>query len=284
VTAFVEVADRVWVARYEWVDANVTAIGSERGLVVVDTHGSTAAGRAVLDDLGRLGAGEVCAVVNTHWHWDHTFGNAAFRDSRPGVPIHAHEEAAAMLADRGEDMKGRFAEDAEDPHRDEVAATELVIPDQTFSSVKALDLGDRAVELVFPGRGHTSGDIIVSIPDVDVVLGGDLVEESAKPWIGMDSWPLEWPQSLDVVLGLTRASTTVVPGHGVAVDRDFVETQRNELAAIAETVRALAGQGVALDDALESGEWPWDADDRIRNACRRGYEQLPRGARSLPLA
>src|SRR5690349_15121339 len=38
---FVEVADRVWVARYEWADANVTAIGSERGVVVVDTHGST---------------------------------------------------------------------------------------------------------------------------------------------------------------------------------------------------------------------------------------------------
>lgn len=53
---FTEVAERVFVARYEWADVNVTAVGSERGLVVIDTHGSAAAGRAVLEDLERLGA------------------------------------------------------------------------------------------------------------------------------------------------------------------------------------------------------------------------------------
>jgi hypothetical protein len=45
VPKFVEVADRIWVARYDWADVNITAIGGERGLVVVDTHGSAAAGR-----------------------------------------------------------------------------------------------------------------------------------------------------------------------------------------------------------------------------------------------
>jgi glyoxylase-like metal-dependent hydrolase (beta-lactamase superfamily II) len=282
-TDFLEVADRVWVARYEWADANVTAIGGDRGLVVVDTHGSTSAGRTVIDDLGRLGAGSVAAVVNTHWHWDHAFGNAAFREQDPEVPIHAHEDAARMLAEQGAYMKSRFAT-SDDPHAEEVAATDLVLPDRTFSSTHALDLGDRLVELVFPGRGHTDGDIVVRVPDVDVVLGGDLVEESAKPWIGLDSWPLEWPTSLDVVLGVVRVDTTVVPGHGVPVDREFVETQRNELAVIGETVRQLSGAGVPLEQAVAEGDWPWDADDRIANACRRGYEQLPLARRSLPLA
>jgi glyoxylase-like metal-dependent hydrolase (beta-lactamase superfamily II) len=277
-----EVADRVWVARYEWADANVTAIGGDRGLVVVDTHGSTAAGRAVLDDLGHLGAGSVAAVVNTHWHWDHSFGNAAFRERDPEVPIHAHEDAARMLDEQGEHMKGRFAE-SDDPHRDEVVATELVIPDHTFSSTRSLDLGDRLVELVFPGRGHTDGDLVVVVPDAGVVLGGDLVEESAKPWIGLDSWPLEWHASLDVVLSLIAPETAVVPGHGVPVDRGFVETQRDELAVIGETVRRLAGDGVPLSQAVTEGDWPWEADDRIANACRRGYEQLPPGGRGLPL-
>ena len=282
-TDFVEVAERLWVARYAWADANVTAIGSERGLVVVDTHGSTAAGRTVIDDLGRLGAGSVAAVVNTHWHWDHSFGNAAFREQDPAVPIHAHEDAARMLAEKGEHMKERFAE-SDDPHREEVVATELVLPDQTFSSTRSLDLGDRLVELVFPGRGHTDGDLVVRVPDVDVVLGGDLVEESARPWIGLDSWPLEWHASLDVVLSLVTPATSVVPGHGVPVDRGFVETQRDELAVIGETVRRLAGSGVPVDQAVAEGDWPWEADDRIANACRRGYEQLPPGGRSLPLA
>ena len=282
-TDFVEVADRVWVARYEWADANVTAIGSERGLVVVDTHGSTAAGRAVLDDLRRLGAGAVTAVVNTHWHWDHSFGNAAFREQDPALPIHAHEDAARMLAEQGEYMKKRFAE-SDDPHREEVAATEVVVPDHTFSSTRSLDLGDRLVELVFPGRGHTDGDLVVVVPDAGVVLGGDLIEESARPWIGLDSWPLEWHASLDVVLSLVAPETSVVPGHGVPVDRAFVETQRDDLAVIGETVRRLAADGVPLEAAVAEGDWPWEADDRIANACRRGYEQLPPAVRSLPLA
>jgi glyoxylase-like metal-dependent hydrolase (beta-lactamase superfamily II) len=282
VTDFTEVADRVWVARYEWADANVTAIGSDRGLVVVDTHGSTAAGRVVLDDLRRLGEGSVAAVVNTHWHWDHSFGNAAFREQDPEVPIHAHEDAARLLAEKGEYMKGRFAE-SDDPHAEEVAATQLVLPDHTFSSARSLDLGDRLVELVFPGRGHTDGDLLVVVPDAAVVLGGDLIEESARPWIGLDSWPLEWHASLDVMLSLVAPVTTVVPGHGVPVDRGFVEGQRDELAVIAETVRRLAGDGVPLDQAVAAGDWPWESDDRIANACRRGYEQLPPGGRALPL-
>jgi glyoxylase-like metal-dependent hydrolase (beta-lactamase superfamily II) len=283
VSGFQELADRVWVSRYEWVDANVTAIGSERGLVVVDTHGSTRAGLAVIDDLRRLGAGPVTAVVNTHWHWDHSFGNAAFRQAAPDVPIHAHEDAAAMLAENGEHMKTRFGE-SDDPHREEVVATELVVPDRTFSSTRVLDLGDRTVELIFPGRGHTSGDIVVRVPDVDVMLAGDLIEESAKPWIGPDSYPFDWPGSLDLVIAMATGGTRIVPGHGVPVDRGFVDTQRDELVAIAETVRMLAGSGVPVERALAEGDWPWEPDERIANAVTRGYEALPPSGRSLPLA
>ena len=272
---FVEVADRVWLARYEWADANVTAIGSERGLVVVDTHGSTAAGRVVLDDLRRLSAGEVHAVVNTHWHWDHSFGNAAFREHDPDVPIHAHERAAAWLAERAEETKARWLEHPEDPHATEVADTEIVLPDRVFSTTQAVDLGDRALELLHLGRGHTDGDLVVRIPDADVVLGGDLVEESAHPWIGMDSWPLEWPSTLEAVLGQVGPDTVVVPGHGVAVDRAFVENQRRELGLIAEGVRRLVDTGVPIDEAAAQGEWPWEANDpRIANAVTRGYEHL----------
>jgi glyoxylase-like metal-dependent hydrolase (beta-lactamase superfamily II) len=278
---FLEVADRVWVARYQWADANVTAIGSERGLVVVDTHGSTAAGRLVLDDLRRLGAGEVHAVVNTHWHWDHSFGNAAFREHDPDVPIHAHEQAAAWLAERGEETKARWLEYPEDPHAAEVADTEIVLPDRVFSMAHALDLGDRAVELLHLGRGHTDGDLVVRIPDADVVLGGDLVEESAHPWIGMDSWPLEWPSTLEAVLGQLGLETLVVPGHGVVVDRAFVENQRRELGLIAEGVQRLVVAGVPIEEAAAQGDWPWEADDpRIANAVTRGYEHL--GGAALP--
>ena len=279
---FTEVAARVWVARYEWFDANVTVVGGERGLLVVDTHGSTTAGRAVVDDVRRLGAGEVVGVVNTHWHFDHTFGNGAFREAWGDVPLTAHEDAADELARRADEVRQRYADALDDPHSADVVATTVVVPDDTFSSARVLDLGDRAVELVHPGRGHTAGDLVVRVPDADVVLAGDLVEESAPPVYGSDCFPLAWPHSLDTVLGLVTLGTVVVPGHGAPVDRDFVEQQRNEIGLVAQEVRDLAARGVPTRDALAQGEWPW-ASSLLEQAVARGYEQLPRGQKRLPL-
>lgn len=269
---FREIANRVWVARYDWCETNVSVIGSAQGLVVVDTHASTAAGRRVREDLAHLG--EVCAVVNTHWHFDHTFGNAAF----PGVPIHAHEEAVRELQEQGPCFASRY----EGPYADEVADTEIVLPTQTFSSVSVIDLGDRVIELVHPGRAHTAGDLVVNVPDAGVLLAGDLVEESAPPSLGEDSWPLNWPLALDVVLQMLTSSSVVVPGHGSPVDRDFVEEQRATLGTVAETIRDLAGRGVAMKDALDAAQWPWPRDLLV-DAVRRGYEHLPRSQKRLPL-
>jgi glyoxylase-like metal-dependent hydrolase (beta-lactamase superfamily II) len=285
--AFVEVADRVWVARYEWFDVNCTLIRGEAGLLVVDTHASAVAAREVLDDVRRLGVGKVTAVVNTHEHFDHTFGNDVFRRAfGAGVPIHAHETAAERTVSAGERIKDLYRADDDDPHRDEVLATEIVAADRTFSSAAVLDLGDRVVELVHPGRGHTGGDLVVRIPDVDVLLAGDLVEESAArngvPGFGGDCYPMEWPLTLDIVLGLTTGSSVVVPGHGAPVDREFVEQQRNDIGIVAETIRDLAGRGILVDDALGAAEWPFPREE-LANAVRRGYEQLPRSQKRLPL-
>jgi hypothetical protein len=93
---------------------------------------------------------------------------------------------------------------------------------------------------------------------------------------------MDWPLSLDIVLGLTTQATVVVPGHGAPVDRGFVETQRNQVGIVAETIRDLAGRGVPLDQALDTGEWPWPSE-RLGAAVARGYEQLPRSQKRLPL-
>lgn len=283
---FTEVADRVWVARHEWFDVNVTLVGGDRGLLVVDTHASALAARGVVDEVRRLGAGEVVGVVNTHEHFDHTFGNGAFRAAYGGVPIHAHETAAERTVPAGERIKRLYDEEPDDPHRDEVQATEIVPADTTFSSAVALDLGDRLVELVHPGRGHTGGDLVVRVPDADVLLAGDLVEESAVrhgvPGFGDDCYPLEWPLTLDIVLGLTTGASVVVPGHGAPVGREFVEDQRNAIGIVAETIRDLATRGVPVDQALEVGEWPYPREE-LGGAVRRGYEQLPRSQKRLPL-
>jgi glyoxylase-like metal-dependent hydrolase (beta-lactamase superfamily II) len=280
---FVEVADRVFVARYRQWDVNVGLVLGRHGAVVVDTRASGVQGGQVLDDVRRLGRDiEVRHVVNTHVHFDHTFGNGAFREAYGGVPIHAHEVAAEQTVGAGERIKELFAEEHDDPHRADVLETEIVVADHTFSSVRVLDLGDRQVELAHPGRGHTSGDAVIRVPDADVVLTGDLVEESGPPGFGGDSHPLDWPGTLDVVLNLVTRDTVVVPGHGALVDRDFVEQQRQDIAITAQVVRDLAAAGVPVDRALDEGEWPFPKD-ALAHAVTRGYAQLPPGGRALPL-
>ncbi len=280
--SFEEVADRVWVARYPWFDVNVTAIGSARGLLVVDTHSSELAAREVIEDVRRLGAGSVIGIVNTHEHFDHTFGNAAFVDAFGELPIHAHEEAAARTVSAGERIKQEYAANLGDPHAAEIAETRILPAEVTFSSALVVDLDDRVVELIHPGQGHTGGDIVVKVPDADVVLGGDLVEESAPPYYGGDCYPLEWPRSLDLVLQLIGDATVVVPGHGSVIGREFVHDQRADIGIVAETIRDLASRGVPIDQALDAAEWPFPKQG-LANAVRRGYEQLPRSARNLPL-
>ncbi|HEX3223046.1 MAG TPA: MBL fold metallo-hydrolase [Nocardioides sp.] len=282
-TDFVEVADQVWVARQQWYDLNVCLVRGSRGLLVVDTQASARAARAIVEDVRALGVGEVTAIVNTHEHFDHTFGNAAFREAYGALPIHAHEVAAEQTIDAGEWAKRRFAEETDDPHREEVLETEVVPADHTFSSVTVLDLGDRQVELVHPGRGHTAGDAVLRVPDADVVLAGDLVEESGPPAYGSDCHPLDWPGTLDVVLNLLTPGSVVVPGHGALVDRAFVEQQRQDVAITAQTVRDLAAAGVPVDRALAEGEWPFPREG-LEHAVRRGYAALPPAGRSLPLA
>jgi glyoxylase-like metal-dependent hydrolase (beta-lactamase superfamily II) len=264
-----QVADGCFVRRYESLDVSCGVIAGGAGLLVIDTRASLAQGRELAEAVRSLSALPIRAVVNTHVHFDHTFGNAGFA----GAPIVAHESVAVSLPATMERMRAAYSDEADDPLRDEVLATEVVLPTETFSSVWAVDLGDRLVELVHPGRGHTDGDIVIRVPDADVVYAGDLVESSAPPAYGPDSFPLEWPDSLDLVIGLLTPGSVVVPGHGPAVDREFVQRQRGEVVDVAEQIRVLATGGVPVEDALDRGSWPYPSV-RLADAVRRGYATL----------
>lgn len=277
---FVEVADRCWVARHRLADVNVAVVGGSAGLVVVDTHSSAATARVVLERVRALGAGDVVAVVNTHAHWDHVLGNGTFVEAYDGPPVVAHEETVATLVEHGEamleDLSGQI----------DVTGTAVVVPDRPFSSVTSLDLGDRLVEILHPGRGHTAGDAVVRVEDADLLLAGDLVEESAGrggvPGFGDDCYPLEWPGTLDLLLSMLGPDTVVVPGHGLPVHRGFVTEQRGSIGMVAEMIRDLAGRGTRPEDMADAAAWPYPVEE-LSHAFRRGYAQLPAAARGLPM-
>jgi len=258
-SGLVEVADRCWVARLTSRHLNLGLVAGAAGLLLVDTGSSPAAASHVVEQARSLGAGDVLAIFNTHGHPGHTSGNGVVSRAYGGPRVVAHDGARAP------------------------SATE------TFSSARVVDLGDRQVELLHPGRGHTAGDAVARVPDVDVVFAGDLVPGSGGgdpgpdvPGLGEDCFPLEWPASLDLVLSLLGERSVVVPGHGSVVDRTVVDEQRGEIGTVAETVRDLASRGVPVDRALESAPWPYPAE-HLRHAVSRGYRQLPRSERGLPL-
>jgi glyoxylase-like metal-dependent hydrolase (beta-lactamase superfamily II) len=281
-TGFVEVADRVLVARYpEW-DVNVGLVLGRDGAVVVDTRASGAQGQRVLDDVRRLGRDIVVThVVNTHVHFDHTFGNVAFE----AATVHAHDNVGRTLAAHAERYKDLFRADPGDAPevgytaRDvaDLLATRVRRPDRTFGTHATIDLGDRCVTMAWHGRGHTDGDIGVTVPDTDVVFLGDLVEESAAPSFGEDSWPLDWADTLSAHLVETSEDTVVVPGHGQPVDIAFVARQRDEVAAVAAVVRERHDAGITVDDALREADprLPYPVES-LADAFRRGYAQAPR--------
>lgn len=278
---FDEIADRVWAARSEWFEVNVGLVAGSAGLLVIDTNTSSDLAEQTLAAVRRVSAAPIIAALNTHVHADHTLGNATFAEA--GAELIAHELAAAALVDHVAAFRADEARvHAGHPGWPDLLTTPVAVPARTFSSALAIDLGDRVVEAVHPGRGHTDGDVIVLVADADVAFLGDLVEESGPPAFGNDCFPMDWPASLDLALTLIGPGTTVVPGHGRPVDREFVDDQRSAIGVVAETIRDLAARGIAVTDALAAAQWPYPQADLLA-AVTRGYEQLPRFQRRLPL-
>jgi len=247
-----EVGDRCWVRRYDEWDLNVGLVVGVGGALVIDTRATTEQASELLAHIRELTDAPIRWVVNTHAHFDHVVGNSVFTDAI----VYLHENAAAE-----ENLEGT-----------------------TFSVAKVMDLGDRRVELLHLGNAHTSGDTVVVVPDVEVLFVGDLVEESAPPSYGEDSFPLEWPDTIDRMIGMLSDTSKVVPGHGAVVDAEFVRAQAGDIGTVANTISGLHYAGTSLDDALKhTDDWPWPIE-HLQDAVRRGYEALGTPRRpTLPL-
>ncbi|HET7660858.1 MAG TPA: MBL fold metallo-hydrolase [Oryzihumus sp.] len=259
-TDWVEVGDRCWVRRYSPWDVSSGVVAGDDGLLVIDTRADAAQGRELAGHVRELSSLPVLAVMNTHAHFDHLGGNAAF----PGCPVVAHA-AVPLALERG-------APEPEAP----LATEEKVLPDTVFAHRWDLDLGGREVEATHLGRGHTDGDAILLVPDADVVYVGDLVEQSGPPSFGPDCWPLEWGPTLERLASLLDPVTSVVPGHGDVVDVDFVSQQARDVTEVAEHLRLLVAAHVPEADALSRGPWPFPVEG-LAVAVHRGYRHLGAG-------
>ena len=264
-------------------------------------------------DLAKVIDKPVRYLVNTHFHFDHTHGNQVFG---PDVEIIGHEFTHQKLAS-GETKSGRGYEGfiGSTPQRVEAMRAQLdslsqedraameqriagmtavyeeseAVEPRTLSLVlrEALTIhrGGREIRLLYLGRGHTGGDVVVYLPAEKVLISGDLLT-AGLPYMG-DSFIPEWIGTLDGVAALDFE--VVLPGHGAAyteVERvGWVQEYFRDLWRQAEKLHAA---GVSADEAATTIDMsahaehfsqitgpgtPIHTTDRIWELLDAGYEQ-----------
>ena len=226
--------------------SNGAVVVNERDVLVVDSHMTPSAARALLADLPRITDKPVRYLVNTHFHFDHTHGNEAFGAE---VEIVAHEFTRRKLA-AGDSKRGRAYEEfvgslparieegeaaLEGTDDDSRAAIEQRLawmrriygeseaaapraPTVALRQAVTLYRGGREIRLLHVGRGHTGGDVIVYLPAEKALVSGDLLT-AGLPYMG-DAFVPEWVAALDEVAALDVE--VILPGHGGA----YTEVER----------------------------------------------------------
>ncbi len=245
-----EIGDRVLVRRYAFVDQNIVAVLDRGEALLVDTRSSHRQAREILEDLRALGSPAVSVVVNTHGHFDHAWGNHVFR---PAVTW-GHERCVTMMTADPARKRAEVALAYPDL-ADELAEVVIDPPARLFVDRATVELDGRVVELAYLGRGHTDNDIVLVVPDADVLCAGDLLENGASPYFG-DGFPMDWPATMEALLARTGPSTVVVPGHGDHAGRAFVEASLAEIRAIADLATRVHAGSLDLDAAAAAAPYP----------------------------
>jgi glyoxylase-like metal-dependent hydrolase (beta-lactamase superfamily II) len=255
-------------------------------VVVVDSHLSPSAAREAARLIASVtGNKTVRYLVNTHWHPDHVQGNSTYSSAFPGViDIVSHintrrdiiglevpflKDQKIALPRQVAEMKKQFASGmvegkpmtAEQKKRLESQLTqaetlireienlEVTLPNLTLDRSMSLHAGEREVRILYFGRGHTEGDVVVYLPREQVLVTGDLLTNSI-PFM-RDAYPLEWSATLAGVEALDYTHT--IPGHGdVQQGKERIKMLRAFLDDVTAAVRRAITDGKTLEDAKKS--------------------------------
>ncbi len=244
----------------------------------MDTGTTPAAARAFVADIKLLTPKPVRYVVNTHWHFDHTDGNSIFG---PEVQIIAHDfvrtaitsfdvlHREPFLTSQGnavpaqiEELGNQIAAESDANRRvalqQQLLAVQQVLvqlkdikptpPNITYSERLVLHRGNREIDLLFLGRGHTAGDTVVWLPKERIVCSGDLME-SRIAYMG-DAYFDEWVATLDKLKNMDFVVD--LPGHGVPFsDKNMIGEFQAYLTDLTAQVARLKAAGVPAEEAAQ---------------------------------
>ena len=198
-----------------------------------------------------LGDGPIRFVVNTHFHGDHTGGNAKLHES--GAVIIAQENVRKRL---GMERVDRDTKERIPPKPPE--AWPLV----TYADGVALYLNGDELEVTHVARAHTDGDSVIRFKKANVIHMGDTFFNGFYPFIDVDSGGSVdgMIAAADKVLSIADDRTKLIPGHGPLGSKADLQTYRSVLAGIRDRVKALVAQGKTLDQVIAAKPTAqWDA-------------------------
>jgi glyoxylase-like metal-dependent hydrolase (beta-lactamase superfamily II) len=255
-------------------NCNAVVFENAADLMIVDTHSKPSAVASLVRQLRtELGPKPVRYVVASHFHWDHSQGTPAYRRIAPHADIVAttatrtlmEAETTRRLTASLEQLRKSVASSKESLGKaktpeekaywdrmvretnDYLAEMKSFAPELPNVTVgEELAIHDKAhdLHLLFRGRGHTAGDVVVWCPQKRVVATGDLLHSFA-PYMG-DSFPVEWPRTLLAVAQLDF--TRVAGGHGAMHEnKDRLFQMANYIEEVSEAVARGKRQGRPLE-------------------------------------
>jgi glyoxylase-like metal-dependent hydrolase (beta-lactamase superfamily II) len=219
---------------------NVAVLTGAEGKLLIDA-GIAVSRVRMAAALDTLSPDPIRHLVNTHWHFDHTDGNAWLHDA--GASIVAHENTRKHLS---------VATRVEDWHTTFPAAPAGALPTTVFATHHAMHLNGESIVLQRYEPAHTDADIYVRFADADVLHVGDTWWNGLYPFIDYSTGG-----SIDGTIRAAEANvaavsgtTLVVPGHGPIGGRAELIAFRDMLIAIRERVAALKRQGLSLKEVV----------------------------------
>jgi glyoxylase-like metal-dependent hydrolase (beta-lactamase superfamily II) len=258
-----------------FVHGNCMVIVNDSDTMVVDSHVSPSAGRALIESIKKITDKPIRFLVNTHFHYDHVFGNQAFAEDvaivgseatrenllsagLKGVSFLNHRKAVTNLVDQATTALAKETDPTKkarlqnqllglETRLNELDEARPTPPTVTFEKHLTFHKGNRTIQLICFGRGHTSGDVVVFLPKEKVIFTGDFLLKGPA-YMG-DAYIDEWIDALERLKALDFE--WILPGHGEPFrDRTFIDAQQTVLKSLWDQLAAMRKQGIPPQDAI----------------------------------
>ncbi|HEY8490106.1 MAG TPA: MBL fold metallo-hydrolase [Dehalococcoidia bacterium] len=271
-----EVAPRVFAylqPDWRWGLNNTGILLGREALTLIDTCFTEGLTRRFLEHAARLSPRPVRALINTHHHADHTFGNWL----APEAAVIGQEACREEIR-----REGLFAQSVFPGVT--WGRVEPRPPFITFRERLAVFVDDLLLEVIAVGPAHTRGDAVVWIPEHRVLFAGDVLFKDATPFVAQGSVSGSL-RALAVLRAL--GAETVVPGHGPVCGPEVYDEVEGYLRFVQEAAqRALAEGLTPLEAARRTDLGPyaaWGESERIVGNLARAMAELQGEAPGAPL-